>query len=68
MTHHDKAVHVAKMIEEMMDLKLREHDRRHHPGPDANFPHAIQRGLEDQNRLRAIQVNLPDAIADLLTG
>jgi hypothetical protein len=35
MTHHNKASRVAKMIEEMMDIKLRPHDREHHFKGDA---------------------------------
>lgn len=67
-TPQDKTRRVAKMIEEMMDIKLREHDRKHHfdhSKPPEDHEQELQRSMVDQNSLRGIQANLANAIEDL---
>lgn len=59
------------MIEEMMDIKLREHDRKFHTdaGGDAEkFGAEMNRSMADQNSLRAIQSNLAGAIEEMFKG
>ena len=63
--HQNKAIRLAKMIEEMIDIKLRERDRKHHfdhSKPPEEHQNELQRSLVDQNQMRAIQVNLAGAI------
>jgi hypothetical protein len=63
-----KALQVTKMIEEMIDIKLRFHDREHHPKTDEKEAVADgHQSVVDRNALNALHVNLPRAIADLNT-
>lgn len=54
------------MIEQMIDIKLRAHDREHHfQGTDEQFRASAQNSVVDQNELRAIRINLADTIDKL---
>ena len=69
MTPQNKASHAAKMIEEMMDIKLRHHDREYHfKGDDKEHAAELHNSLADQNQLQALRANLSGAIADLISG
>ncbi len=59
---------VAKMIEEMMDIKLREQDRKHHhKGDNEAFVAELDRSTADQTNCGDL-ANLPGAITDLLSS
>jgi hypothetical protein len=69
MNLQNKAGRVAKMIEEMMDIKLRQHDREHHfKGDDKKHVAELHNSLADQNQLHASRATLSGAIADLITA
>lgn len=69
MSHQNHAASIAKMIEQMIDIKLRAHDRKHHfKGTDEQFRSNANDSLVDQQELRAIQINLVDTIGKLLSS
>jgi hypothetical protein len=67
MSNQDKANQVAKLIEEMIDLKMRYHFRDQHSAnlPPEEHQAELQKSLVDSNRLNAIRNTLPGAIDDL---
>jgi hypothetical protein len=72
MTPQEKANELAKTIEELIELKLRDHFREYHApnDPIARFKveQVAQDSLVDRNRLNMIRVNLGKQISDLFSG
>jgi hypothetical protein len=66
MTRQQKAIHIVEMIEQLIAARLGEHERRHHPTPDAAFHNSVEEQAMRESRVRSFQEKLVIAISDLV--
>jgi hypothetical protein len=59
---------IAKIIEQMIDIKLRAHDREHHSEGIDERRRASANNRPDQDELRAIRINLADTLDKLFSS